>query len=294
MTDVMPVAQNGGGLRGAQSVTRAVRILEAFTVSRPALTLVEIAGASGLAPPTAHRLLRALQSHELVVFDGLRRQYSLGPGVMRLSDAITGPAKRLLYVIAPAKLQQLRDDSGETVALHWRVDHVRVCMLEILSVRPLHIASGVGNAYPLVAGASGKAILAHLPTADVDEIIRANRSLTMAERSTLEEELGTTRERGYALSAAETVPGASAIAAPILDANRHAVAAINLTGPIDRLTTARLAELSPGVLGCAAELAASSLVRRLPGDPWAYGAAGCCNSRIVPSGSRKKTTLPPA
>jgi IclR family acetate operon transcriptional repressor len=256
MTDVMPVARNDDGLRGAQSVTRAVRILEALTVSRPALTLVEIAGASGLTPPTAHRLLRALQSHELVVFDGLRRQYSLGPGVMRLSDAIT--ARNDVIRLAPARLQQLRDDSGETVALHWRVDHARVCMLEILSVRPLHIASGVGNAYPLVAGASGKAILAYLPTVDVDEIIRANRSLTKHERSALEQELGTTRERGYALSAAETVPGASAIAAPILDANGHAVAAINLTGPIDRLNATRLAELSAGVLSCAADLSASS------------------------------------
>ena len=62
---------------------------------------------------------------------------------------------------------------------------------------------------------------------------------------------------GYALSAAETVPGASAIAAPIFGRDGHAVAAINLTGPIDRLTTARLTELSPRVLACAAELSAS-------------------------------------
>jgi DNA-binding IclR family transcriptional regulator len=244
--------RDGGATRGAQSVTRAVRILESFTVARPALTLVEIASASRLAPPTAHRLLRALQSHELVVFDELRRQYSLGRGVMRLSDAITG--RNAVIRHAPAKLLQLRDDSGETVALHWRVDHVRVCLVEILSIHPLHIASGVGNAYPLIAGASGKAILAHLPTADVDEIIRASSPLTTAQRAKLENELCTARERGFALSAAETVPGASGIAAPIIDRDGHAVAAINLTGPIDRLTTARLAELSPGVLACAAEL----------------------------------------
>jgi DNA-binding IclR family transcriptional regulator len=236
-------------------VTRAVRILETFTVARPALTLVEIAGASALTPPTTHRLLRALQSHELVVFDERRRQYSLGPGVMRLSDAAT--ARNDVIRLAPASLQQLRDDSGETVALHWRVEHMRICLLEILSIRPLHIASGVGNAYPLVAGASGKAILAHLPTPDVNEIIRTNASLTTAQRSKLEKELAIVRTHGYALSFAETVPGASGIAAPILDRDRRAVAAINLTGPIDRLTRARLAELSSGILACAAELSVS-------------------------------------
>ena len=255
MTEVIRRGQDRDAPRGAQSVTRAVRILETFTLARPALTLVEIAGASALAPPTAHRLLRALQSHELVVFDELRRQYSLGPGVMRLSDAIT--ARNDVIRLAPAELQQLRDESGETVALHWRVDHVRVCLLEVLSIRPLHVASGVGNAYPLVAGASGKAILAHLSTLDVEQIMEAHPALTATRRSKLERELGTVRKRGYALSAAETVPGASAIAAPIFGRDGHAVAAINLTGPIDRLTTARLTELSPRVLACAAELSAS-------------------------------------
>lgn len=236
-----------GALRGAQSVYRAISILETFRSDRPALTLVEIAEAVDLTVPTTHRLLRALQSHDLVVFDDHRRQYSLGAGVMRLASVILN-RDDVLAITQPG-LQRLRESSNETVALHWRVDDHRVCLLELVSNHPIRMASGVGNAYPLVAGASGKAILAHLSDDDIDEVIgKARADGSKVQRKALLADLADVRERGFAMSFGETVAGAAALATPLLDASGRAIAALNVTGPVDRLTEKRMAATVPELL----------------------------------------------
>jgi DNA-binding IclR family transcriptional regulator len=227
-------------LRGAQSVYRAVRILEAFSAYRPTLTLAEIAQTVELTPPTTHRLLQALRAQDLVVFDDHRRQYSLGGGVMRIAGVILDQD---LLAFARLRLQDLRDAVGETVALHWRLKDSRVCLIELVSDQPIHMASGVGNAYPLTAGAAGKAMLAFTDPADVDELLERS-GLGSADRDALRAGLPSIREVGYARSQGETVAGGFAVAAPLLDDRGHAVAALNVTGP-----GTRMASVDVGALG---------------------------------------------
>jgi DNA-binding IclR family transcriptional regulator len=227
-------------LRGAQSVYRAVRILETFTAYRPTLTLAEIAQAVELTPPTTHRLLQALRAQDLVVFDDHRRQYSLGGGVMRIAGVILD--QKLLASVR-IRLEELRDAIGETVALHWRLKDSRVCLIELVSEQPVHMASGVGNAYPLIAGAAGKAILAFVDPAEVDRLLERS-GLGSADRDVLRAALSPIRAAGYARSHGETVPGGYAVAAPLLDSDGHAVAALNVTGP-----GARMAAADPDAIG---------------------------------------------
>ncbi len=165
--------EEGGALRGAQTVYRAISILEAFKADHAVLTLAEICEAVELTPPTAHRLLRALRSHDLISFDERARTYSLGTGVMRLASVLLN-RDDVLSIVAP-RLHRLRDVSGETVSLHWRVADHRVCLMENVSSQQIRMASGLGNAYPLVAGAAGKAILAYLPWEDVEQVMEMER-----------------------------------------------------------------------------------------------------------------------
>lgn len=246
------ITRNGDGqqpprTRGAQSVDRAVGILQSFDADRPSLTLAEIAQQAGLTAPTAHRLLQALRTHDLVVFDEHRRQYTLGSGIMRIAGVVLSQE---LLAAARVRLQELRDETEETAALHWRVKGTRVCLLELVSDRPVHVASGVGNSYPLTAGAAGKAILARTDPVEVDQLIEGS-ALGRAEREALLAELATIRAVGYARSEGETVPGGVGLAVPLLDSKGRAVAALNVTGPRSRMASVDVASLG-ALLGQAA------------------------------------------
>jgi DNA-binding IclR family transcriptional regulator len=245
-----------GALRGAQSVYRAVRILESFSAYRPTLTLAEIAQAVELTPPTTHRLLQALRAQDLVVFDDHRRQYSLGGGVMRIAGVILDQD---LLTSASVRLQDLRDVVGETVALHWRLKDSRVCLLELVSERPVHMASGVGNAYPLTAGAAGKVMLAFSDPDEVETLIERS-GLGGADRDELRAALPPIRQAGYARSQGETVAGGFALAAPILDDTAKAVAALNITGPGSRMASIDVAAIGAR-LNQAAEWIAEAMAR---------------------------------
>jgi DNA-binding IclR family transcriptional regulator len=243
----------GGALRGAQTVYRAISILETFKADHAALTLAEICEAVELTPPTAHRLLRALRSHDLISFDERARTYTLGTGVMRLASVLLN--RDDVLSIAGPRLHRLRDLTGETVALHWRVEDHRVCLMENVSAQPIRMASGLGNAYPLVAGAAGKAILAHLPTEDVEHTIEVERrNGRKFSAAALRADLQGIRERGYARSVGETVPSAAAVAAPILNSAGRAIGSLNVTGPADRLDDALVGTTVPALLSTTREV----------------------------------------
>jgi DNA-binding IclR family transcriptional regulator len=86
-------------------------------------------------------------------------------------------------------------------------------------------------------------MLAFLPPERVDRIVKASKSAPSAAPSpprTLLTQLPEIRARGYAVSSGETVKGASAVAAAILDSEDRVVGAINITGPTDRFTAAKV------------------------------------------------------
>jgi DNA-binding IclR family transcriptional regulator len=227
--------------RGAQSVHRAIDILEAFLGEAPSLSLAEISEAVHLKVPTTHRLLKALQAKDLIVVDPNSRKYSLGGGVMRLANVII--SRDDIAAICQPGLVKLRNETGETAALHCLVGDERVCLVELSSPQPIRMASGVGRAYPLFAGAAGKAILAFLPPDRVDRIVKGSRSGPSGAPTpprTLLAQLPEIRARGYAISSGETVKGASAVAAAILDSEDRVVGAINITGPADRFSSAKV------------------------------------------------------
>lgn len=254
--------------RGAQTVHRAIDILEAFSVDRPSLALSEICDAVNLTLPTTHRLLKALQHKEMVFWDPLSKRYSLGVGVMRLASLILN-RNDLTSIIQPS-LAFLHAETRETVALHGLVDDERVCLIELVSPMPIRMASGVGTAYPLFSGAAGKAILARLPDERVRSILDAavkGRHLTPARRVALLRELGEVLSRGYATSRGETVQGAAAIAAPVLDATGVVVGAINITGPADRLTPETAERFVAPLLNIAAHVMRQLGAEQLPHSP---------------------------
>lgn len=253
----MPRRANAERIDGAQTVSRALAILVSFSVGEPSCSVTQISSRVRLTVPTVHRLLKALQSQDMVVRDAVSRRYSLGPGVMRLARVIM--QRDDLQAIALPYLLALRQRTGETVGLHWLVGHERVCVVEFVSHQPIRMASGVGHVYPIHAGAAGKALLAWLPPAEADQLLqqiafKAPGPDTAATRKSVRSELSRIRRRGFATSVGETVSGAAALAAPILDSSGRPVAAINITGPKGRWTPARMAETVDALLDATAQI----------------------------------------
>lgn len=223
---------------GAQSVYRAMEVLDAFDQGRVAMSVGEIASHTGLTVPTAHRLVTALASEGFLSRDEVSRTFGIGPAILRLAQvALSGEST---YAFVEPLLRSLRDECEETVGLHVRVGTRRVCIRELESPHRVRVVSGVGHTYALTAAAASKAILAFTHKGEIGGLEDADPTLTGTDfQATLE----AIRTKGYAVSHGETIPGAHAVAAPVLDADGCALAAVNITGPADRLPPDRLESL---------------------------------------------------
>jgi DNA-binding IclR family transcriptional regulator len=101
------------------------------------------------------------------------------------------------------------------------------------------VSSGVGNSYPLNGGAASKAIMSMLPDDEIERILDLGNESSdrkPPDRKTFLRAIAQARQRGYATSRGETVPGAVAIAVPIRRADPLAPGAIDLAGPSNRMT----------------------------------------------------------
>jgi DNA-binding IclR family transcriptional regulator len=246
--------------RGVQTALRAISILETFSTARPSLTLSEIAERVELAVPTTHRLLKALQSRHLVVMNPETRKYSLGYGVMQLARIIM-QRDELASVAYPA-LERIRSETSETVSLQTLVGEQRVAVTELVSPHPIRMSSGIGTPYSLVRGAAGKAILAFLPKREIERLVAGS-----TDPEALNAELVIIRERGVATSFGEVVPGASSLAAPVMNSLGEVVASINVTGPSDRFSPERVEATVPLL-----QQISSDITRQLGGVPLRVGA----------------------
>lgn len=224
---------------GAQAVYRALAVLDAFTAARPAMTISDIAEATSLTVPTAHRIALALTDRGFLTRNETSRRFSIGPAVLRLAQLADVGHSEFAYVVP--LLEALRDETQETVGLHVRVGNRRVCVLELESPHRVRVVSGIGHTYPLTAAAASKAILACLPPGEIDAVL--SEAPPTLDREALRADLQRARRDGYAISLGETIQGAHAVASPVLDSSGQATAAVNVTGPGDRLPKSRLREI---------------------------------------------------
>lgn len=219
---------------------RAVSLLTAFR-GEPELTLSELARRAGLAKSTAHRLLRELEHWDFVerTDGGIR----LGMGLFELGSQ--APRQRGLHEAAAPFLADLFEATHETVHLAV-LDGLEVVYVQKLAVRRgPKVPSRVGGRMPAYCTGVGKAMLAFGSPEQVNAVLSAGLARrtprTVVAPGLLRKELATIRERGVALEHEESTVGITCVAAPILDGRGLAVAAVSITGWVNRLDPARLA-----------------------------------------------------
>jgi DNA-binding IclR family transcriptional regulator len=187
-------------------------------------TLASLVSATGLARPTAHRLAVALEHHRLVARD-MQGRFVLGP---RLGELAAAAGEDRLLAAAGPVLAYLRDLTGESVQLYRRQGETRVCVAAAERLSGLRDTVPVGAALPMGAGSAAQVLLAW------EEPERLHRGLQGARFTATT--LSGVRRRGWAQSVAEREQGVASVSAPVRGPSNRVVAAVSVSGPIERLT----------------------------------------------------------
>jgi DNA-binding IclR family transcriptional regulator len=148
-------------------------------------------------------------------------------------------------------MRQLVDACNETAALSV-YDPTRLQMMfaaTVESSHPLRYAVELNRWAPVYAGASGLAIMAHLPSDERREIIARTRlkpitADTITEPAALERELERVRRLGYARTKGQRIAGAVGLAAPVRLGEGRVAGALALTIPQQRFDPSDEPELA--------------------------------------------------
>lgn len=225
---------------GVGVLDKAVLVLNALEAG-PA-SLAQLVQATGLARPTAHRLAVALEHHRIVSRDTQGR-FILGP---RLSELSTAAGEDRLLAVAIPVLTQLRDVTGESAQLYRRQGDERVCVAAAERASGLRDTVPVGSALPMTAGSAAQVLLAW------EEPDRLHRGLRNAKFTAAT--LAGVRRRGWAHSVGEREQGVASVSAPVRGPGGKVIAAVSVSGPIERLTR------TPGRLYAAPVVAAGERI----------------------------------
>jgi DNA-binding IclR family transcriptional regulator len=213
-----------GGASGVGVVDKSVAILDALR--RGPHDLADLQRSTGMPRATAHRLAVALEHHQLVRRDGQGR-FCLGFELIRLGRAAADEFP-LAEVATPA-LIALRDRTGESVQLYVLEHDARRCVVSLQSQHALQWIVPVGARLPLEVGSAGK-VLAAAP--------------------------GSASTGLVAESVEEREPGVASVSAAVLDRTGAVVAAVSVSGPVERLSRAPAARFGGDVHTAARQISA--------------------------------------
>jgi DNA-binding IclR family transcriptional regulator len=234
---VAPAGEPSGGSPGVHAVLDVLETLGAAGSQ----TLADLTRQVGISKTTVHRVCGALLERGWVVRDAETGVYALGIRAIGVSAA----AAENPIVVA------FRPHAAQLVALHNETVHLTVLdgedslfVAKAETTHQVRLVAAIGSRLPAFASASGRVLLADLPS-EVIEVTYAGRPLvTPTGRSLggvrdLVGLLARVRADGFAENIEDTALGLHCIAVPIRDGRGHALAAMTLCVPIGRIAPAR-------------------------------------------------------
>ena len=205
---------------GIGVLDKAVGVLR--TAAAEPCGLAELCERTGLPRATAHRLAVGLEVHGLLT-RGPDGRWRPGPALAELATGGSDPLLEAAAVVLP----KLRDITGESVQLYRREGAQRVCVAAAEPASGLRDTVPVGSRLPMTAG-SGAKVLAAWAEPGVQRAVLAES--TFGERVLLD-----VRRRGWAQSVAERESGVASVSAPVRDGGGQVVAAVSVSGPVERI-----------------------------------------------------------
>jgi DNA-binding IclR family transcriptional regulator len=239
---VIPLDDNSA----APGTERTLAILELLGRHRMGLSLTEIARDLELPVNSVFRIAGTLHARGYLQRREDDKRFVLTNKLFDLSRPQV--REKSLVVCALESLKWLRDETGETVQLLVGVNHKMTLVEQCISTQPIKVSSTVGLQVPMYSCAPGKAVLAHLPKAELEAFFNAVTlkqftPTTLATREALEADLAKIRKRGYSLDLSEGLEGIQCVGAAVMDEYRYPVAAITVMAPAFRLKRDRFEKM---------------------------------------------------
>ncbi|MEP6665964.1 MAG: IclR family transcriptional regulator [Nocardioidaceae bacterium] len=219
------------------AATRALRVLRFLAGQPEPVPLERIARSVGVPRSSAYHLINAMVSEGFITHVEDEHRYSLGVAAFEVGSGYSRQAP--LQRIARRPLADLVDSLGQSG--HLAVLHGRdvFYLLEERAAGLPPLVSDVGVRLPAQITASGRAILAALPAAQIRALF-PDRSAFVSRHGTgpasltaLTSLLAATRQRGFATEDDDVTPGFSSLAVPVIDHTGHPVAAVAVTYAAD-------------------------------------------------------------
>lgn len=220
-----------------QSVTRAIRILDALSEHPGGLSNKEIADKVGLNKTTAHHLVGTLEAEDYV-YRLNNGKFSLGPAIPRLHGAYmstNNPQMQLQNAVET--LAELTKETAYMCTWNNGGAVIQAIIEGSQAVRVGGLYAGfMGNTH---LRASGKVLLAYLDQSVIDEYLATadfNPLTPHSVRSVqgLKKQLGQVVEHGYAIDREEFAEGVNCVSAPVFSAEGKVVASLTISAPTTR------------------------------------------------------------
>jgi len=229
----LAVVENDRSHRLVGSLSKAFRLLTAFSAERPELGATELATATGLDRTTIHRFLTTLAQIGALTQNPATRKYRLGLHLLDFAYALLDSLE--IRRIAVPYLLSLQLETRKAVTLGVP-DATDVLLIERLwgPEVPVNLTMQIGARLPMYASAMGRSILAYSEPALVEQALRPSQLRKLTPKTETDgarilRRLQQVRTQGFDVADEEIHLGARAVAAPIRGSDGSAVGAICLT-----------------------------------------------------------------
>lgn len=222
-----------------QSIARAMQVLSAFHRSEKPLSLADIAVACGIGKSAVQRVVHTLRALGYIERDPDDRGYV--PGIRILDHTLDYLRLDPLIERATPVLLELRRNARERIDLSLHDGLRLVYAARLQSKRENFFATLVGHSVPVFCTSGGRAIMAQLPDAEVEDIItRSDRRpftvKTITEPEGIRDKVREAREIGYAFTVEEVQLGEVAVGVAIRGPDGRPRAAIHVAGSLSEWT----------------------------------------------------------
>jgi len=240
-----------------QSLDRAFTIIEIIANTQEPLSLKVITERANLPKPTVYRILSSLEIWGYVDQDD-NKSYKLGTKFMLLGSKVLEGLE--ITKIARPFLKELNNQTNETIFLGV-IDKGRGLYLDKLdSTHSVRLVSRIGSRNYLHSTGLGKCLLSGLDEKEVIQLLNeqgmpAMTENTITEKEVLLQQIRIGREKGFLIDNIENEEGVRCIAAPVKDHKGKVVAAVSISGPLQRITDEAIEKkLKPALLSTVSKI----------------------------------------
>lgn len=239
------------------ALDRALTILELLAKHPEGMRMREIAEKLELPPNSVFRITGVLEERGYLSREGEDMRYRLSRKLLALGYAAIGEDKLLEHSLDV--MQQLRDDTEETVLIGVRADLEGIVLEQVAATQPVKFLVDPGTRFPLHTSAPGKVFAAFMKPAEREALLKRiafkrYTPNTLDSRAKFEVALEEVTQKGYAIDRSEEIEGLHCVGAPIFNHRGDPIAAIWVTGPSFRFPETAFDRIGRKVVSAAAAI----------------------------------------